>query len=1117
MKILDISVDGFGTFSGLKLKDLSESVSVLYGRNEAGKTTLLQFVRTMLYGLTHERRTRYLPPQNGGTPGGSLRVATPTGTYTINRILDAGPGRDRFADDKVSVIRRDNDGGEGSEQGGHALRVLLSGVDEQSYRNVYAVGLREMQELGTLSDTEAARHLYDLSAGLDRVSLIDVLRHLKLWREQLLNGSNPESKILQLLERRDELRDQLKRVRQSLGRYNNLTSERARLFKQISQLEAERSELERDVRVAELASTLFERWQQLQTIRRRIDDLGSVPAITNEDVQQLEKLGDQIRIRQHAYRKLKVQRQQRREQATSYPINESLRVRAARVEALAEQRDWIQSLDDRIEQLDGEIGRRETSLVDKRRSLGIEPNLAIETREDRQATISKLRGPAQNMRQAKARLKKVRRQAIELREAREADADQLNAETSSRGTADLAVSVNAATDRVEQLKQRVEIDEQLDKLEQKAMELKEDRDILVDRHVLPSWGLAAGGLAFAFGCMLIMMGVLTAIYSTGWPYILFGLVIVGAVLVTKLMFEHTAEMDLDSCEHSLSVLDAKFKKVRKARDELDAHFQPGGGPLLNQLRKAQQELAQLQSLVPLQNKQQDSLQQEHSDTRRVAELRDDYQQSRKQWFRTLHDVGLRANLSPKRAKQVLMDARRLAQQQQFVDRRREEARHRRGELSSCVERVATLLEEVGLERISGRLIDQVDQLIKAHSEQEQWVERRDAILKESHQLRRQQLTVSREIHKLQARRREMLEKADAESPDHFCQLAKSYAESVDLKDKRKRLHSQITTAISGVCEQQQFKELMRGSTAEKMVRRWEKLSAKLEDVDTRLKETFEKRGRLTEQLRSLADDRRATQKQLELNAVQQQLRDAKNRWRELAVTSRLLQSIRRRYEKERQPATLREASQYFHQMTDGRYGRIWTLLDEDALCVDDNKGRSLTPENLSRGTREQLFLSLRLALVTQNAQRGVQLPLVLDDVFVNFDSQRATAAAKVLQDFAALGHQVLIFTCHEHILQIFDGVNADTRRLHGEKPAPIKPVVKKKVDDPPAPQPKPAFAPKRAPQPVPIAPPPLQPVDAEATWEVDDEEIQYTEVAKVLEPTTTGPGERTPTKTSEAA
>ena len=62
MRIKTIEIDGFGVWNGLALEELSDHATVVYGPNEAGKTTLMQFVRAVLYGFTPERRKRYLPP-----------------------------------------------------------------------------------------------------------------------------------------------------------------------------------------------------------------------------------------------------------------------------------------------------------------------------------------------------------------------------------------------------------------------------------------------------------------------------------------------------------------------------------------------------------------------------------------------------------------------------------------------------------------------------------------------------------------------------------------------------------------------------------------------------------------------------------------------------------------------------------------------------------------------------------------------------------------------------------------------------------------------------------------------------------------------------------------------
>ena len=61
---------------------------------------------------------------------------------------------------------------------------------------------------------------------------------------------------------------------------------------------------------------------------------------------------------------------------------------------------------------------------------------------------------------------------------------------------------------------------------------------------------------------------------------------------------------------------------------------------------------------------------------------------------------------------------------------------------------------------------------------------------------------------------------------------------------------------------------------------------------------------------------------------------------------------------------------------------------------------------------------------------------MLDDVLVNFDTERAKAAATVLTDFARGGFQVLLFTCHEHIVRIFQQAHVPVRQLpaRGENP-----------------------------------------------------------------------------------
>ena len=137
-----------------------------------------------------------------------------------------------------------------------------------------------------------------------------------------------------------------------------------------------------------------------------------------------------------------------------------------------------------------------------------------------------------------------------------------------------------------------------------------------------------------------------------------------------------------------------------------------------------------------------------------------------------------------------------------------------------------------------------------------------------------------------------------------------------------------------------------------------------------------------------------------------------------AVAERLLGEALESYEAERQPAVIQRAQEIFSSLTDGRYTRLATPIGRFEPSVADQKSAGKSPEELSRATAEQLFLALRLSYIENLAGAHPALPILMDDVLVNFDDQRRPAAARVIADFAA-GRQIIFFTCHSATLDAF--------------------------------------------------------------------------------------------------
>ncbi|MDE2757325.1 MAG: DNA repair protein Rad50, partial [Acidobacteriota bacterium] len=122
---------------------------------------------------------------------------------------------------------------------------------------------------------------------------------------------------------------------------------------------------------------------------------------------------------------------------------------------------------------------------------------------------------------------------------------------------------------------------------------------------------------------------------------------------------------------------------------------------------------------------------------------------------------------------------------------------------------------------------------------------------------------------------------------------------------------------------------------------------------------------------------------------------------------------------------VRHSEEFFRNITDGRYQTVFSPLDSSEIQVTDSSGVPKQPSQLSRGTREQLFLSLRFGLIQDLGQRSEPLPVILDEALVNFDPERGLRAARAFVELSRI-NQVLVFTCHPTIVELFQDAAAQS-------------------------------------------------------------------------------------------
>lgn len=137
------------------------------------------------------------------------------------------------------------------------------------------------------------------------------------------------------------------------------------------------------------------------------------------------------------------------------------------------------------------------------------------------------------------------------------------------------------------------------------------------------------------------------------------------------------------------------------------------------------------------------------------------------------------------------------------------------------------------------------------------------------------------------------------------------------------------------------------------------------------------------------------------------------------IASAVLAQVIDAYQKRNQGPLIEWASKRFSVITGSRYTGVMIDYDEERQILKAVRadGERLSMEQLSTGRRDQLFLALRLAAIEGHLGNGEPLPVIVDDILIQFDDEAAAATFKVLADLSQRT-QVLFLTHHEHLLDV---------------------------------------------------------------------------------------------------
>ncbi len=339
------------------------------------------------------------------------------------------------------------------------------------------------------------------------------------------------------------------------------------------------------------------------------------------------------------------------------------------------------------------------------------------------------------------------------------------------------------------------------------------------------------------------------------------------------------------------------------------------------------------------------------------------------------------------------------------------------EMSAITERVSLLFSDLGPDGADSMDVVFMMDFLSQRLTQELEKDREYRFLSHNEgQLFKEEAKLRGEIRRLDEKIENILKDAGCTSKKELWSLLETFKEREHVLAEKTELEARLK-AVSMAKDLQGIASFFGKKSQQELEREVERYKASLRDLDEQIQALVEQQAEMNLSLEKLISSDEHMELIAKRSCLVQEVKDLARRWSVLSMALHILEQARQRFEKENQPKVIREASRFFSTITSGRYANIAVGAGTDDIWAVTRQGERLEPKMLSTGTAEQLYLCLRFGLISACATGSEDIPVLMDDILVNFDPDRTRQAARAIGQLSR-GRQVLFFTCHPHVTHI---------------------------------------------------------------------------------------------------
>jgi uncharacterized protein YhaN len=1046
MRIERLQIHGFGRMKDQDIT-INPGTTVFIGPNEAGKSTIQQFVRAMLFGIpSRTYPTERYEPLAGGVHGGILTVMDADGTrWTISRFASSGGAGTGAGNrtEKLSIVRSDEYGQVQQVTQQDMERDLLGGLSRNMFNQLFAISLSELQEIRSLQSDEMSSYLFHAGIGGGN-EIIQAERKLAQDMEKLYKPKGRLQEISKVLQMMEHLEREISVSRSFLKRYIDNASTRSETVELLGKQEQARYISSERLLLLRKAQEIRPTWLNWMEAKLEKSSLPNVSAFPEGGLRRWESLQQEVDA--SFLRRTQLLRSQLELQAQldQLPCDKKLEEQGSFIDRLSTRRESYESKKKDLQEV-----KEETSTLDMRltrivRQIDLRWTkielLNFSTSVGERETVRRFAsGFASYDRRIEslALTTQQLRQQMDTAEGDNGSALQAYQEELDLGRSRFAMMVPHSSQEMVTLWN--ELQEALDRWREKRVvgltfmgQAESDRVLRqqlkrINRAFL--WG--SGVLTIVLPLLVWSMGLLSPAII-----IAFILLLVDAVLLWNGVIksrpgrgERTESGHIEDDSHDLeaitklmySLISDPFNRVGSERSKMlpvDAvELETGVRELRKRMDQWHVWQQKLDKLMMDRNAHQDRVNVLTYELSRVRESMSKeegtFEDLEKKWENWLQQRDLNTHISP----EAVLDMFVLAEQGlENIDNHDKLKRKQQQLQQDCLhyetECMSLIPEGVNPVEWSPELVIALKK--KEWDVYQERVRKREMLISRLETLEEELKLVEDKHKQTSLIRQELMIQGEADSGEDFLRREGIYKRREELVSNIRQWE---ITMFSGYDDRvrEEILNVLNSHDETALELASSRNEIELNEVEIHFNELQQQHGRLLQeqdQLEVLCLHDTAIQKLEEQKAA---LKELTANYAVMSICSELISRTRRIYEEEKQPQVLKMASSYFAVLTKGAYTRIVMKMGGKELIAEHRNLGLMDSAKLSRGTAEQMYLALRLSLAgTMNSK--VNIPLLFDDILVNFDQERMMAALSLLQEISST-RQIVMMTCHPYVVQ----------------------------------------------------------------------------------------------------